>query len=182
MLLESNKPILNSGIIEFRLRGTDEKIYSLKDFEDKKILVIVFMCNHCPYVKAVIGRLIKLQSEFEVKGVQFIGINPNDVEAYPEDSAENMKIFYGNSGMNFPYLRDDTQETAKLYGAVCTPDIFVYDKERNLKYRGRIDDNWKDEDKVTKRELSDVVKRLLEGKELGRIQNPSMGCSIKWKL
>lgn len=182
MLLESNKPIINSGIINFHLKGTDEKIYSLTDFEDKKILVIVFMCNHCPYVKAVIDRLIRLQDEFTEKGVQFIGINSNDEETYPEDSPENMKNFYKERKMNFPYLRDDTQEIAKLYEAVCTPDIYVYDSERKLKYRGRIDDNWKDENKVTKRELSDAIKRLMEGKEPDRIQNPSMGCSIKWKL
>lgn len=181
-MLESNEPKLNTGIIDFHLKGTDEKVYSLENFKDKKILVIVFMCNHCPYVKAITDRLTGLQEEFASQGVQFIGINPNDEEAYPEDSFENMKIFYKDRKLNYPYLRDDTQEIARLYDAVCTPDIYVYDSERKLKYRGRIDDNWKDEKMVTRRELSDAIKKIIEGNEPGKIQNPSMGCSIKWKL
>lgn len=181
MLLESNEPKLNTDIIDFRLKGTDEKIYSLKNFKDKKILVIVFMCNHCPYVKAVVGRLTGLQEEFTSRSVQFIGINPNDEETYPEDSFENMKIFYGDRGMNFPYLRDDTQEIAKSYDAVCTPDIYVYNSERKLKYRGRIDDNWKEESMVTRRELYDAINKIIEGNEPDKIQSPSLGCSIKWK-
>jgi peroxiredoxin len=182
MLLESNEPKLNTDIIDFHLKGTDEKIYSLNNFKDKKIIVIVFMCNHCPYVKAVIDRLTGLQKEFESKSVQFIGINPNDEEAYPEDSFENMKIFFRDREMNFPYLRDDTQEIAKLYDAVCTPDIYVYNGERILKYRGRLDDNWKEESKVTRRELYDAINNIIEGNEPDKIQNPSLGCSIKWKL
>ena len=181
-MLESNEPKLNTGIIDFHLKGTDEKVYSLENFKDKKILVIVFMCNHCPYVKAITDRLTGLQEEFASQGVQFIGINPNDEEAYPEDSFENMKIFYKDRKLNYPYLRDDTQEIARLYDAVCTPDIYVYDSERKLKYRGRIDDNWKDEKIVIRRELSDAIKKIIEGNEPGKIQNPSMGCSIKWKL
>ena len=181
MLLESRKGNLNSGIVDFNLKGTDGGMYSLGDFASSKILVMVFMCNHCPYVKAVIGRLVRLQDEFSERGVRFIGINPNDETAYPEDSLENMKLFYEEWKMNFPYLRDDTQETAKAYDAVCTPDIYVYDENRLLRYRGRIDDNWKDESLVSKRELADAINNLLEGRQVGEVQNPSMGCSIKWK-
>jgi peroxiredoxin len=181
MLLENNTNNLNSRIIDFSLKGTDDKIYSPSDFSEKDLLIIIFMCNHCPYVKAVIKRLIALQEKFLNKKVQFIGINPNDIVAYPEDSFENMIIFYNDYKMNFPYLIDETQQTAKKYDAVCTPDIYVYNKQRILKYRGRIDDNWQDESKVTKHELDDAIKSILEGKDPDEKQNPSMGCSIKWK-
>jgi len=181
MSVESRKGNLNSGIIGFNLKGTDDKVYSPGDFADSKILVVIFMCNHCPYVKAVIGRLVSLQDEFADRGVRLIGINPNDEKIYPEDSLENMKHYYNEWKMNFPYLRDDTQETAKSYDAVCTPDIYVYDENRILRYRGRIDDNWKDENSVSKRELADALTDLLEGRQVSENQNPSMGCSIKWK-
>ncbi len=181
MLLYSKEVNLNSSAKDFKLKGVDNKFYCLDDFKDFKILVIVFMCNHCPYVKAVINRLIDLQEKFLQKSVRFVGINPNDEINYPEDSFENMKLFYRNYNMNFPYLRDETQEVAKLYDAVCTPDIYVYDSDRKLKYRGRIDDNWKDESQVKNRELEKAIILLLEGKEIDFQQNPSMGCSIKWK-
>jgi peroxiredoxin len=180
MLLENNINNLNSGVIDFVLKGTDGKLYSVSDFDDKDILVIIFMCNHCPYVKAVIKRFIELQKVFADKKVQFIGINPNDTAAYPEDSFDNMMIFHKENKMNFPYLIDETQETARKYDAVCTPDIYVYNKERILKYRGRLDDNWKDENNVTKHELEDAIKKILNGVEPVEDMKPSMGCSIKW--
>ena len=181
MLTYSPESELNSPAIDFSLISIDGKNYSLKNFADKDILVIVFMCNHCPYVKAIINRFVKFQKKFAEKGVQLIGINPNDEISYPEDSYENMKIFAGNHNMNFPYLRDDTQEIAKKYGAVCTPDIFVYNKERKLKYRGRFDDNWQDENKVNSEDLSSAIEMILKGRDVDFRQIPSMGCSIKWK-
>ncbi|HEY5535808.1 MAG TPA: thioredoxin family protein [Ignavibacteria bacterium] len=181
MLLENNANNLNSGVIDFSLKGTDGKVYSIQDFITKDILVIIFMCNHCPYVKAVIKRFTELQHRYAEKSVQLIGINPNDINAYPEDSFDNMKIFYKENEMNFPYLIDDTQDTARKYDAVCTPDIYVYNKERKLKYRGRLDDNWKEEASVTKRELENAFKDILDNKDPDVNQNPSMGCSIKWK-
>jgi peroxiredoxin len=181
MLLQSKPGELNSGIIDFSLKGTDEKIYTLSDFNGIKILVIIFMCNHCPYVKAVIERFVQLQAKYGGKGVQLIGISPNDVIAYPEDSYENMKLFVKNYSVNFPYLYDETQETAKKYEAVCTPDIYVYDEARILKYRGRLDDSWKDESKVKSKDLEAAIELLLEEKEISFEQIPSMGCSIKWK-
>ena len=181
MLLYSKEVKLNSPAIDFKLIGVDDKFYCLDDFKHYKILVIIFMCNHCPYVKAVINRLVQLQEKFLSKSVRFVGINPNDEITYPEDSFENMKLFYKNNKMNFPYLRDETQDIAKLYDAVCTPDIYVYDEERKLKYRGRIDDNWKDETQVKNRELEKAIELLLEGKQIDFKQTPSMGCSIKWK-
>lgn len=181
MPVPNNQNNLGSAIIPFSLKGTDEKIYSPENFQDKEILVIIFMCNHCPYVKAVAERFARLQEMLADKGVQLIGINSNDPSVYSEDSFEHMKEFEKEYGLGFPYLVDETQETAKAYDAVCTPDIYVYDKSRALKYRGRLDDNWKDESKVTSKELEKAINLLLEGKEINFEQVPSMGCSIKWK-
>lgn len=166
---------------DFSLPGIDEKTYTLADFKGKKALIVVFMCNHCPYVQAVWDKLIALQNEFEPAGVQFVGINANDAETYPEDGFEKMKKYAAERSQNFPYLRDETQEIAKKYGAVCTPDIFVYDAEQRLVYHGRIDDNWQDASKVTKRELAEALQALVQGKKPSPDQKPSMGCSIKWK-
>lgn len=168
-------------MIDFSLKGTDEKFYSPSDFSDKDILIIIFQCNHCPYVKAVIGRFVSFQKKYADKKVQIIAINPNDPVSYPEDSFENMKLFAEEHNLNFPYLIDETQDTAKKYDAVCTPDIYVYDKERKLRYRGRLDNSWKDESLVTSKDLEKAVDLLLDGREIDFQQIPSMGCSIKWK-
>jgi thiol-disulfide isomerase/thioredoxin len=181
MLLQSKPGEINSGIIDFSLKGIDGKFYTPDEFGEKKILVIIFMCNHCPYVKAVIERLVLIQEKYFGRGVQLIGINPNDVIAYPEDSFENMVLFAKKYSVNFPYLLDETQETAGKYEAVCTPDIYVYDEKRILKYRGRLDDNWKEEVQVKSKDLESAIGLLLEGKEINFEQIPSMGCSIKWK-
>lgn len=173
---------------DFSLPGIDGKTYSLASFTDKKILVMIFMCNHCPYVQACWDRFVNLQNEFGPRGVQFIGINANDSDGYPEDSFEKMKEYAAEKGQNFPYLRDESQKTAKAYDAVCTPDIFVYERahgasanELILAYHGRIDDNWKEPEKVTKRELAEALEALLQNKKPSPDQKPSMGCSIKWK-
>jgi len=171
---------LGSHLIPFSLESTEGKIYSQSNFEDKKILVIIFMCNHCPYVKAVMERLTALQNKFESSGVQLVGINSNDPVTYPDDSFDNMITFYSDYKMNFPYLCDDTQITAREYDAVCTPDIYVYDAKRILKYRGRIDDNWKDDTKITSKDLEKAIELLLSDKEIDFPQIPSIGCSIKW--
>jgi peroxiredoxin len=181
MAVESNFLNLGSGIIDFSLKGVDSNTHSPAEYNNKNVLVIMFICNHCPYVKAVTDRLVALQEKFAESGVQFVAINSNDPESYPEDSFDNMKEFAAENNFNFPYLVDETQEVARKYDAKCTPDIFVYDKSRTLKYRGRIDDNWKEEDKVTSNELSDAIELLLQGKEIDFKQIPSIGCSIKWK-
>ena len=172
---------LRTSATSFRLSGVDSKTYSLENFSDKNVLVIIFMCNHCPYVKAVLQRLIDLQAKKEYQGVQLIGINSNDVDRYPDDSMENMQKITKERGINFPYLLDVSQETAKAYDAVCTPDIYVYGAERKLLYRGRIDDNWEDEEKVTQRNLKEAVDCIVAGKEVPSEQTSSIGCSIKWK-
>ncbi|MBI5414787.1 thioredoxin family protein [Candidatus Peregrinibacteria bacterium] len=178
VLLESQKTLLGSPAQDFSLSGIDGNVYSLKSFTEAKALVVIFMCNHCPYVQAVLSRLNTFSDEFSKKGVQFIGINANDAENYPEDSFESMK----NLPIRFPYLYDESQEVAKIYGAVCTPDIFVYDSQRKLAYHGRIDDNSKDEALVTKKELADALEKILRGEHIPpEDQKSSRGCSIKWK-
>ena len=180
-LLSSNPGNLGSSVIHFNLKGTDGKYYSNDSFNSSKVLVIIFMCNHCPYVKAVIDRFVMLQEKYINESVQFIGINSNDSEYYPEDSFKKMIDFVKERKINFPYLVDDTQQTAREYDAVCTPDIYVYDSNRILRYRGRLDDNWKEEDKVTKHDLENAIVSLLKDEEISKEQIPSMGCSIKWK-
>lgn len=180
-LTESSQVQLGTVAPDFRLKGTDDNWYTLDDFAARNILVIVFMCNHCPYVLACIDRLVDLQKDFEGRGVRFIGINANDPSDYPEDGFEKMKEFAQMKHMNFPYLVDDTQEVARAYRAVCTPDIFVYDAKRTLRYHGRIDNNWKDASKVTSHDLRDALSVMVRGSVPSVDQEPSMGCSIKWR-
>ena len=166
---------------DFELPGVDGKTYTLSSFANQKILVLIFMCNHCPYVKAVLQRLIDLQNAFSGRGVQFIGVNSNDAIRYPDDSFDNMKAVAQEREISFPYLFDETQETAKVYGAVCTPDLYVYGEERKLLYRGRIDDNWEHPELVTRQDLKSALEDILAGRPVPNEQIPSMGCSIKWK-
>lgn len=180
-LLYSKMAPLEKKAIDFDLPGTDGNNYSLNSFKDKKVLVVIFMCNHCPYVIAVLDRIIAIQNDYADRGVQLIGINPNDTINYPEDSFENMKKIVIDKNIPFPYLIDETQETAKKYDAVCTPDIYVFGKERTLLYRGRIDNNWQEESKVKQKDLRNALNAILEGKPVSEKQIPSMGCSIKWK-
>lgn len=180
-LMHSTMTPLGSPARDFSLPGVDGKEYSLQSFKDKRVLVIIFMCNHCPYVKAVLSRLIDLQANVSGQGAQLVGINSNDAARYPDDSFDNMKKIARENKISFPYLFDETQLTAKAYDAVCTPDIYLYGEERTLLYRGRIDDNWKESEKVTKRDLLAAIESALAGKEISEEQIPSMGCSIKWK-
>ncbi|MFH1284055.1 MAG: thioredoxin family protein [Candidatus Peregrinibacteria bacterium] len=180
-LLESKNVTLGSSASDFSLQGVDDKSYLLADFDEYAVIVIVFMCNHCPYVQAVWKRLVGLQERFLDRGVRFVGINPNFHPDYPEETMENMKKYHDSYNMNFPYLLDESQEVAKAYGAVCTPDIFVYDESRELAYHGRIDDSWKDESNVSKQDLADALERLLAGENPDADQKPSTGCSIKWR-
>jgi peroxiredoxin len=180
-LMHSTMVPLGTPAVSFELSGSDSTVYSLESFADKTVLVIIFMCNHCPYVKAVLQRLIDLQKETEYQGVQLVGINSNDAQRYPDDSLENMQKITREKGINFPYLFDVSQQTARAYNAVCTPDIYVYGLERKLIYRGRIDDDWEHQEQVTQRDLKDALGYIIEGKEIPFEQIPSIGCSIKWK-
>ena len=174
---------LNIGdkIPDFNLKGADGKFYSLEDFKDKKILAIAFTCNHCPYVKAYEDRLIAIQNEFADKGVVLVAINSNDEVNYPEDSFDNMVTRANEKGFPFPYLRDETQEIARAFGAERTPHVFVFDSNRILCYKGRVDDNWEYPEQVEKKEFREALNELLEGKEVSVKETEPVGCSIKWK-
>lgn len=168
----------------FKLQGVDQKKYALEDFSEFKAVVVVFMCNHCPYVIAVQDRINQLAKDYQKKGVQVIGINSNDTERYPEDSFEKMKERSQERSFVFPYLIDETQEVARSYGAVCTPDPMVFENVEGkfiLRYHGRIDDSWKDESKVTRKDLAEALEAILGGNSVSPEQHPAMGCSIKWK-
>jgi peroxiredoxin len=175
---------------DFSLPDPFGKLHSTSDFTDRKVLVIIFMCNHCPYIQAIQERLIALQEYFNPEEVQLIGINSNDYTKYPDDSPEAMKETIARWGINFPYLIDEDQSIAKEYQAQCTPDIYVFSKATNyalpttnfiLAYHGRIDDSWKDADAVTKEELKEAITALLNGEKPSSDQKSSMGCSIKWR-
>lgn len=164
----------------FTLKGIDEKEHSLKDFEGKALLV-VFMCNHCPYVKHKISVIVALDREFRDKGLQVVGINSNDPVNYPDDSFEKMKEFAKERGIEFPYLMDETQDVARSYGASCTPDPFLLDASLRLAYHGRIDDAVEPGTIPTTAEMKEAIQQLLEGEEVAVQEKPSIGCSIKWK-
>jgi peroxiredoxin len=181
MAVETPPPELGAACPDFRLPAVDGKTYARDDFRDKPVLVVMFICNHCPYVKAVEDRIIGLARELEARGVQFVGVCANDAANYPDDAFDKLAERWRERGYGFPYLHDEAQDVARAFGAVCTPDIFVYDRDRRLAYRGRIDDSWKDEGRVTRRELAAAIEALVAGKRPSPEQRPSMGCSIKWK-
>lgn len=165
----------------FKLKSVDGKTYSRDDFSSSKALVVMFICNHCPYVKAVEDRLIVLSREILALGAQVVAISSNDEMAYPEDSFENMQARATAKKYPFPYLHDASQDVARAFGAICTPDFFVYNEQMELAYRGRLDDSWKDPTAVTRHELRHAVLQLLQNREVPLTQYPSMGCSIKWR-
>ena len=165
----------------FRLPGVDGETYSLDSFREAKLLVVIFTCNHCPYAQALEQRFVELQRDYAAAGVRLCAISSNDDRAYPEDSFANMKVRAKEQGWNFPYLHDASQEIARAYDAACTPDIFVFDAERKLRYNGRCDDNWKEADKVSERDLRRAVDLLLAGKPIDFQVHPALGCSIKWR-
>ncbi len=171
---------LGSTAPEFSLPAVDGRTYSLGSFRENHILVVAFWCNHCPYVQAWEDRTIAVQKDFAKRGVQFVMINSNDEASYPEDDFAHMVERAKMKGYNFPYLRDETQKVVEAYGGVCTPDFFVFDASRKLRYRGRLDDS--KEPKGVKRELvREVLDALLAGREPPATFFPPMGCSIKWK-
>lgn len=166
---------------DFSLPGVDGKAYSLNDFRGKKVLVIVFMCNHCPYVQAYIERIKAIQSDFGVKSVQVVGINANDEVNYPDDSYDKMIEMAKNKKLNFPYLRDEDQSVASAYGAQCTPECFVFDADRKLRYHGRIDDNYKDENAVKTYDLRNAINSLIHNQKVTIELTHAIGCSVKWR-
>lgn len=181
MAVNSSVSELQSPCPEFSLPATDGKAYSLKSFSKARALCVMFICNHCPYVQAVEDRLIALAKSYDPDQVAFVAISSNDAKKYPEDSFEAMKIRDQQKSYPFPYLYDESQQVAKAFDAVCTPDLYVYDADRKLTYRGRLDDSWKDPALVTRQELKMALDATLENRALDFTPTPSMGCSIKWK-
>jgi len=167
---------------DFELPDTGGKMVSLKDFTESKALLVVFMCNHCPFVKHINDKFVEIAKQYQAKGVGAVGINSNDVENYPEDRPDSMAANARATGFTFPYLYDENQETAKAYKAACTPDFFLFDAERKLVYRGQLDDSRPGNGKpVTGADLKAAMDAVLAGKDAPKIQKPSMGCNIKWK-
>lgn len=166
---------------DFQLTGTDGKVYSLNDFSGSKGIVIIFTCNHCPYAQAAWPILIAMSNTYQQRKIQFIAINANDPEAYPEDSFEEMKRRVVEWKIPFPYLYDEDQTVAKAFMAQCTPDIYVFDQKRTLYYHGRINDNWQQPGLVKRQDLAEALDALLINQKPPVVQPPSMGCSIKWK-
>lgn len=164
---------------DFNLKATDNNSYNLSSFSDKKLLVIMFTCNHCPFVKAYEDRLIQIQKDYSDKSVSLVAINSNETINYPEDTFEKMQIRVTEKSYNFPYLRDEDQSVASSYGASFTPEIFVFDIDRKLRYHGRIDDN-KDSDNVTSSDLRNALDELLSERAVTSSETHGIGCSIKW--
>jgi peroxiredoxin len=166
----------------FTLPGTDGARISLDDFKAAPALLVIFMCNHCPYVKHVRQDLARLAKEYQEKGVAVVGISANDVAGYPEDSPEMMAREKTEAGYTFPYLYDETQAVAKAYSAACTPDFYVFDRERKLVYRGQMDASRPGNAiAVTGKDLRSALDAVLAGEPVSADQRPSMGCNIKWK-
>ena len=179
--MATNNLEIGSSAPDFHLIGIDEKKYSLESFKDKKALIIIFSCNHCPYVQAYEDRVIQIQKDYADKGVAVAAINSNEDINYPDDSFENMKKRAAEKKFNFPYLRDEDQSIARTYDATHTPEIFLFDENRKLAFHGKIDDNWQEPDKVQNHYLRDALDELLAGKEISVPETFTIGCTIKWK-
>lgn len=167
---------------DFELPDTNGRIVRLADFAGKPVLLVAFICNHCPYVKHVAAGFAKLAKEYQDKGVAVVAINANDAKAYPDDSPEKMREEVKLRGYTFPYLYDESQQVAKAYRAACTPDFYVFDKGRKLVYRGQLDSSRPDNGiPVTGADLRAALDAALAGQPAPEPQRPSIGCNIKWR-
>ena len=167
---------------DFKLPDTNGKSVSLADFRDKPALLVLFICNHCPYVQHIRAGLAQLARDYLPRGVAIVGINANDVANYPDDSPARMKEEVKAAGYLFPYLYDESQAVAKAYRAACTPDIYLFDKGRKLVYRGQFDDSRPGNGiPVTGKDLRAALDAVLAGKPVSPVQKASVGCNIKWK-
>ena len=183
-MVATNSTMLSLGTKapDFRLPDPDGKMYSLADFQNAPALLVVFMCNHCPYVKHIRAGLAALARDYRDQGVAVVGISSNDVANYPADSPAKMADEARAAGYIFPYLYDETQEVAKAYRAACTPDFFLFDQDQRLAYRGQFDDSRPGNGlPVTARDIRAALDALLAGKPVAASQKPSIGCNIKWK-
>jgi peroxiredoxin len=179
--LTSPCPAIGTPATPFALLGVDGGTHSLASARGPNGVVVMFICNHCPYVKAVIDRIVRDMTELRQHGVGAVAVMSNDVTAYPEDSLPNMKAFARRHGITFPYVIDETQEVARAYGAVCTPDFFGFDRDLKLAYRGRLDASGRSPGPATGRELFDAMREVALTGRTAVPQNASVGCSIKWR-
>ena len=167
---------------DFALPDTEGRLVRLSDFQGAPALLVIFMCNHCPYVKHIADELARFAKEYQAKGVAIVGINSNDAANYPDDSLEKMREEVKLRGYTFPYLYDETQEVAKAYRAACTPDFFLFDKEHRLVYRGQFDDSRPGNGiPVTGKDIRAALDAVLAGRPVTGRQTPSIGCNIKWR-
>ena len=172
---------IGTHAIDFELPATDGKMYSVKKNYGKNGTLIMFICNHCPYVKAIRKKLVRDVTDLQQYGINTLAIMPNDPSDNPEDSFENMQKIAAKLNFSFPYLLDETQEVAKAYGAVCTPDFFGYNADLKLQYRGRLDDSGMENKPNTQRELFEAMKLIAKTQQGPAEQRSSIGCSIKWR-
>lgn len=174
----------------FSLPDVSGRMFSLDDAKGAKAVLVMFICNHCPFVLHVKDELVRLAADYQPKGLAVIAISSNDIATYPADSPEKMKAFAAASGFRFPYLYDETQEVAHAYRAACTPDFFLFDADLRLTYRGQLDDtrparlgpgNYQSQAKADGRDLRAAIEATLAGRAVSGEQKPSIGCNIKWK-
>ena len=167
---------------DFNLPDTQGRLVRREDFAPKPALLVVFMCNHCPFVKHILDPLVQLIKDYQPKGLAAVAINANDIENFPDDSPDKMAVLAQQCRFAFPYLFDETQQIARAYHAACTPDFFLFDKARQLVYRGQMDDSRPGNNiPVTGNDLRNALDALLAGRPLSADQKPSIGCNIKWK-
>lgn len=166
--------------INFSLPATDGERYSLSGFDGSKVLAVIFSCNHCPYVQAWEDRMVQIQADYQGKGFQIVAINANDASKYPDDDFEAMKKRAREKEFNFPYLRDESQDVARAYGAERTPEVFLFDADRSLVYHGALDDNYDSPEAVENTYLRDAIEAVIAGQELEIKTTSPVGCTIKW--
>jgi peroxiredoxin len=181
-LTPSNMLPLGTVAPSFELPATDGKRYALRDFDKAKLLLVMFICNHCPFVKHVKHELAVLGRDYQQRGVAIVAISSNDIMAYPADDMEHMRAEAAATGFTFPYLLDENQQVAKAYDAACTPDFFLFDQARKLVYRGQLDGSRPGNNiPVNGADLRAALEAGLHGREQASDQKPSVGCNIKWK-
>ncbi|MBL6945895.1 MAG: thioredoxin family protein [Rhodospirillales bacterium] len=183
-MVSTKTPICDFGwkAPDFSLKGVDGNTYSLSDIRGPKGTLVMFICNHCPYVKAVVDRMVRDASELQAQGIGVVAIMANDFEHYPDDAPDKMKTFAAANGFTFPYLIDETQEVARAYDAVCTPDFFGFNADLELQYRGRLDESGREPAKRdARRELFEAMIQVANTAQGPEDQHASMGCSIKWR-
>lgn len=178
----SNMMELGTKAPNFTLTDTvSNKTVSLDDLKSEVATVILFICNHCPYVKHINSKLVEVANTYQEKGVKFVAISSNDIKAYPQDSPDKMSKVANDEGYPFPYLYDETQEVAKAYQAECTPDLFVFDANLECVYRGQFDNSRPNRGEPTGEDLTKALDAIIAGEKVSMEQKPSMGCGIKWK-